>query len=155
MRRKASALAPSANEVKLRSELSRLRSELVRNKRLSGEDAGAAETLAEVHLQASELESESELEALSAQVVELTDAKQRLSRLYFNQLEENRKRARKLHQVLENISETNAEFDLDRLLDRIAETVSKSMGFHVVLLRLREPGTDRLVARRFPLVAQG
>jgi signal transduction histidine kinase/response regulator RpfG family c-di-GMP phosphodiesterase len=91
----------------------------------------------------------SELETLRLQVLELNGAKQRLSKLYFNQLEENRKRAQKLHQVLENICDINAVLDLDALLERFAETIRKSLGFRIALIRLREPGTETLEARAF------
>ena len=68
--------------------------------------------------------------------------------LYFEQLEENRKRSRAQH-PLENICEINSELDLDALLRRLAETIAASLGFRIVLIRLREPGTDRLRARAF------
>ena len=87
--------------------------------------------------------------ALRQQVGELTAAKQRLSRLYFSQLEENRKRAHKLHEILENITGINSEFDLDTLLSRLAETLRASLGFRLVLIRIREPGTALLKARAF------
>ena len=86
---------------------------------------------------------------LRSQIEELSSAKQRLSRLYFNQLEENRKRAQKLHLILENISRINSELDLNALLDRVAATIRDSLGFRMVLIRMREAGTPRLRARAF------
>ena len=93
------------------------------------------------------VDSAPELDTLRAQVAELSSAKQRLSRLYFNQLEENRKRAQKLHLILENISRINSELDLDALLERVAATIRDSLGFRMVLIRMREAGTPRLRAR--------
>src|SRR5439155_24874880 len=79
-------------------------------------------------------------------VEDLTADKRRLSRLYFSQLEENRKRQQKLRQILDNICDINAEFDLDALLLRLAETLRACLGFKVVLVRMREPGTRFLKA---------
>ncbi|HEY6866712.1 MAG TPA: ATP-binding protein [Candidatus Eisenbacteria bacterium] len=90
-----------------------------------------------------------EIAQLRKQVAELTETRQRLSRLYFNQVEENRKRAQKLHQILENIGEINAGLDLDAMLPRLAETIRATLGFRVVLIRLRDPGSPVLRARAF------
>ncbi len=90
-----------------------------------------------------------DLERLRAEVAELTATKQRLARLYFSQVEENRKRARKLHQVLESVGVINSDLDLDVLLQRLAETIRTLLGFRVVLIRIREPGTSLLKARAF------
>jgi hypothetical protein len=135
---------PSVNEIRLKAELDRLRIQLIRAKKQSAEGApppaGASEP---------QSVGDGDIEPLRQQVVELTAAKQRLSRLYFNQLEENRKRAQKLHQILENICEINSELDLDSLLSRFAETIRSSLGFRIAVIRVREPGTDRLKARAF------
>jgi signal transduction histidine kinase/HD-GYP domain-containing protein (c-di-GMP phosphodiesterase class II) len=113
-----------------------------------GADAETAE--AEAASAASAVSSSGhELESLRRQVAELSRTKTRLSRLYFSQVEENRKRALKLHEILENISRINSELDLDILLGRLAETMRSSLGFRIVLLRIREPGTNRLRARAF------
>src|SRR5207247_2336224 len=55
----------------------------------------------------------------------------------------------KLHQMLENIREINSEIDIDVLLGRLAESVRSNLGFRIVLIRVREPGTERLKARAF------
>ncbi len=86
---------------------------------------------------------------LIGQIADLTAAKQRLSRLYFQQLDENRRRAQKLHLILENISGINAELELNALLGRLASTIRDSLGFGLVLIRLREPGTSELRASAF------
>ena len=121
---------PSTEELRLRAELDKLRREVARGKQAGGPGGHDAA-------------------GLRAQVAELTETKQRLSRLYFKQVEENRKRAQKLHQILGNIGEVNAGLDLDTMLPRLAETIRDTIGFRVVLIRLREPGTSRLRARAF------
>ncbi|MEO5616724.1 MAG: ATP-binding protein [Candidatus Eisenbacteria bacterium] len=87
--------------------------------------------------------------AMMRQIEDLSRTRQRLSKLYFSQVEENRKRAAKLHQILENIYQINSELDLDTLLARLAETLRQTLRFNVVLIRIREPGTGTLVARAF------
>lgn len=88
-----------------------------------------------------------EVALLRAQVSDLQAAKQRLSRLYFGQLEMNRKRSTQLRLVLENVCQMNAEQDLDSLLRRFAETVRETLGFRVVVVRTREVESNRLVVR--------
>jgi signal transduction histidine kinase len=94
-------------------------------------------------------DSPAEVEALRRQVAELTATRQRLSRLYFGQIEETRQRGRRLHQILESIGQINSELDLDTLLPRIAAIVSASLGFRIVLIHILDPGSDRLRASAF------
>ena len=159
---------PTANEIKLKAEIDRLRSQLIRLKRDPAAAAERARTTSpasparEAPTTAAEIppglladggpapaNGGDGVDHLRQEITELTAAKQRLSRLYFNQLEENRKRAQKLHQVLENVCEINSELDLDALLARFAETIAASLGFRIVLIRMREPGADQLEARAF------
>jgi signal transduction histidine kinase len=93
--------------------------------------------------------SPQEVETLRRLVVELTATRQRLSRLYFSQIEEKRQRGKRLHQILGSVAEINSELDLDTLLPRIAEVVSTSLGFRIVLIRILDPGSGRLRARAF------
>jgi len=86
---------------------------------------------------------------LAQRVTELETAKQRLSRLYFQQLEDNKKRAQKLHVVLENLRLISGQLELDGLLERLAATIQGSLGFQAVLVRLREPDEHVLRARAF------
>ena len=164
---------PTPNELRLRGELDRLRRELgrLRKQAQAEEDAEAPPPEPEAPSATIELAPEpaanvetpepvvasrpsievdgadgGEVDTLRRQVSELSAAKQRLSKLYFSQLEENRKRSQKLHQILENISEINSELDLDALLKRLAQTIRTSLGFRVVLIRIREPGTQALRA---------
>jgi signal transduction histidine kinase len=136
---------PSQAELHLKADLDRARRELQKLKKSVAAEvptpgdgspakgpAGAGET-----------------ESLRQEVAELTATRQRLSRLYFAQVEENRQRAGRLHHILESIARINSGLDVEVLLARTAETVSESLGFRVVLVRVREPGSDRLRARAF------
>jgi signal transduction histidine kinase/putative methionine-R-sulfoxide reductase with GAF domain len=87
-------------------------------------------------------------------VAELTATRQRLSRLYFAQVEENRQRAARLHRILDGLARISSGLDADVLLAHAAEAVSESLGFRVVLVRVREPGSDRLAARAFAGIAE-
>src|SRR6185503_11607612 len=51
--------------------------------------------------------------------------------------------------ILRIINDINSDLDLDRLMNRVASTIRESLGFRIVLIRVREPGTDRLRARAF------
>jgi signal transduction histidine kinase len=170
---KKTRTGPSVTELKLRGDVDRLRRELARLKaqNVAGDapaSAAEADLAAEAQLaeaadaietaqQADRAETAArsaatgaaELEVLRGQVDELGRTKQRLSRLYFNQLDENRKRAERLQLILQIIGELNADLDLDRLMDRIAHTIQTSLGFRIVLIRVREPGTHMLKARAF------
>lgn len=176
--KKNARVGPSVTELKLRGDVDRLKRELSKLKARNlaeGLAAGAAEAdlaadaeligaqdaidLAE-RADADETAALSaavgaaELETLRGQVDELGRTKQRLSRLYFNQLDENRKRAERLQLILQIIGELNADLDLDRLMDRIAHTIQTSLGFRIVLIRVREPGTHMLKARAFAGLAK-
>ena len=39
------------------------------------------------------------------------------------------------------MTEINADRDLETLVQRIADTIQRSLGFRLVLVRLREPGS--------------
>jgi len=90
-----------------------------------------------------------ETTSLRRRVSELEEARERLGRLYASQLEENRRRAERLHRILRVVSDLNSDLDPSTLLGRIADTIREVLGFRIVLIRVREPGTDRLVARAF------
>ena len=156
-KRKASAMRPSDAEIRLRSELDRTRRDNSRMKREAAEPVRSRPSEPDVPptngqpqaLSDSTVAQPGELEGLRAQVEELSVTRQRLSKLYFSQVEENRKRAGKLHQILENICQINSHLDLDDLLQGLCETITTTLGFGVVLIRLREPGTSRLHACAF------
>ena len=132
MGRRAGNTGPSPMELKLKSDLDRTRRELSQLKK-----AGGGQTQREEPAQ------------LRGQVTELEETRGRLSKLYFDQLEENRRRASKLHEILRAISQINADLDLDTLLSRVAATIQTSLEFGVVFIRIREPGSDRLQAAAF------
>jgi signal transduction histidine kinase/response regulator RpfG family c-di-GMP phosphodiesterase len=123
---------PSLEALKLRRDLDAAKRELVRLRKGQAGEAPAADT-----------------QALRQRIEELEETRERLSRLYFTQLDENRKRAQKLHHILRVVSDINSDLDPDTLLSRIAETIQQSLGFRIVLIRVREPGTGLLRARAF------
>jgi signal transduction histidine kinase/response regulator RpfG family c-di-GMP phosphodiesterase len=82
-------------------------------------------------------------------VAELTADRDRMRDLYLHEVEQNRQRAAKMHRILENICEINSDLDLNHLLQRLAETIAATLGFRVVLIRLREQGLARLRACAF------
>ncbi|HTK32427.1 MAG TPA: ATP-binding protein [Candidatus Saccharimonadaceae bacterium] len=157
MKKRGAENRPSDAEIRLRSELDRTRRDVSRLKREiadpkkvvpeSPAPAPAPEAL--VAPPAARESDEPEMAGLRAQVEELSETRQRLSKLYFNQVEENRKRAGKLHQILENLCQINSHLDLDALLQRLCATIRDTLGFGVVLIRLREPGTQVLRARAY------
>jgi signal transduction histidine kinase len=99
------------------------------------------------------LSADPDVAALQREVIDLTSTRQRLSRLYFSQVEENRKRAQKLHEILENISRVSSNLDLDSMLETLANTIKQSLGFGMVLIRLRDQDTQLLKARAFAGIA--
>ena len=130
MSRKRRATGPSAQELRLKNDLERTRRELSRLKKGGAPAAG-------------------ESQELRGQVNVLEKTKGRLSKLYFDQLEETRRRVTKLHEILRVISQINADLDLDTLLSRVASTIQTSLDFGIVFIRMREPGSDRLQAAAF------
>ncbi len=122
---------PSDAEIKLRHDLDRARRELGQLKR------------------AGEVESAPGGAPLTQRVAELEQAKERLSKLYFTQLDENRRRAARLHEILRALTTINADRELETLVDRIAATIQTVLGFRIVLIRLRAPGMPHLDAVGF------
>ncbi len=112
-------------------------------------EAAAAPSANEARLRNEVERGRRDLERLQKQVAELEATRERLSRLYFSQVDDNRKRAEKLHLLLEVVSQINSTRELEVLLNHIAGAIQKSLGFRIVLLRIREPGTLRLRARAF------
>jgi signal transduction histidine kinase len=127
---------PSPEVIKLQRELDRARRDATQLKK-------SAEALA------STAQDAAADAALRAQIAELEQTRDRLSKLYFTNLDENRKRAQKLHKILQVIGDISRDLDPDTLLQRIALTIQEHLGFRIVLIRVREPGTDRLKARAF------
>jgi hypothetical protein len=119
---------PSDAEIKLRSDLRRAHHEIDKVRKEGESQVG---------------------HPLAERVQELERIKERLSKLYFTQLDENRRRAARLHEILRVLSEINADRELETLVDRIARTIQDVLGFRIVLVRLREPGGARLQAVAF------
>ncbi len=137
---------PSPESQKLKGELDAARRELSKLKKSLGAKGGPAAREADPDAGAA---AAAENAALRERVAELDGARERLGRLYATQLEENRKRAHKLQHILRVVSDINSDLDPDTLLTRIAETIQQILGFRIVLIRVREPGTNLLRARAF------
>ena len=156
---------PSAEVIRIKRDLDQARRELIRLKKSLGMDprapaprtpfpAGApvpvpVDPAAAAASEPPPAAAAGADDVLQKRVEELEEARERLARLYASQLEENRKRAQKLQHILRVVSDMNSDLDPDSLLSRIAETIQQSLGFRIVLIRVREPGTDLLRARAF------
>jgi signal transduction histidine kinase len=90
-----------------------------------------------------------EIEQLRRRVRELELTRERLSRLYFSQVEAGKTRMEKLHRLLEVVTQLNSTLDLESLLDGIVRAVQATLGFRVVLLRVLDPERRDLRARAF------
>ncbi len=148
--KKSKTIPPTVEALRLKRELDTTRRELSNLKKTLGlEGAASAPAHAPAHASAPARSSTGGSDGLQKQIADLEETRERLSKLYFNQLEENRKRAQKLHHILTVISDINSDLDPETLLGRIAETIQQSLGFRIVLIRVRERGTDQLRARAF------
>jgi len=130
---------PTPQELRSRVELDRLRREV---RKLKGNATDAATSKASEDAGAA-----AGGEELQRQIEELDRTKQRLSKLYFSQVQENRRRAQRLRHLLESLSWLNEEQDLDARLRHIVATVRAHLGFRRAALRLREPGAPVLLRR--------
>jgi signal transduction histidine kinase len=91
----------------------------------------------------------SEMQQLRNRVRDLEQMRERLSRLYFSQVETGKARMEKLHRILEVVTRLNSSLDIDSLLAQIVGAVQKSLGFRIVLLRILDPDSRSLRARAF------
>jgi len=90
-----------------------------------------------------------EIEQLRRRVRDLELMRERLSRLYFSQVEAGKARMEKLHRLLGVVTQLNSTLELDTLLAGIVRAVQATLGFRVVLLRVLDPKTRQLSARAF------
>ena len=90
-----------------------------------------------------------EIEQLRRRVRELELTRERLSRLYFTQVEAGKTRMEKLHRLLEVVTQLNSTLELDALLVGAVRAVQATIGFRVVLLRVLDPDSGNLRARAF------
>jgi signal transduction histidine kinase len=90
-----------------------------------------------------------EIEQLRMRARELELTRERLSRLYFSQVEAGKARMERLHRLLEVVTQLNSTLDLDVLLDAIVRAVQAALGFRVVLLRVLDPGVRVFKAKAF------
>ena len=144
MMKKKGPLGPTPAEQRSRSQISQLERQL----KHESERAERAEKQRDA-LQAAGGTGGGEAGELHRQLAELRETKERLSRLYFREVEEGRLRSEKLRRVLQQIHAVNFNVGLEELLSRIAVSIRDGAGFGRVLLRVREPGTDRLRAVGF------
>lgn len=91
----------------------------------------------------------SEMQQLRQRVRDLEAMRERLSRLYFSQVETGKARMEKLHRILDVVTRLNSSLDVDSLLAQIVGAVQKSLGFRIVLLRILDPSTQTLKAHAF------
>jgi signal transduction histidine kinase len=91
----------------------------------------------------------SEMQQLRQRVRDLEQMRERLSRLYFSQVETGKARMEKLHRILEVVTRLNSSLDLDTLLGQIVGAVQKSLGFRIVLLRILDAQDGAFKARAF------
>jgi len=155
---------PSPTEVKLRSDVDRLRREVIKLKKAlaaaGGPDAGATAAMpppgvtAEAPAKVADVvdptpAADAALASVATpadgqgKLAELERARQRLSKLYFEQLDVTQRGMREHHATLRVIGQLNADLDLDTLVDRVAATIHETLGYRVALVRLRRPGSDR------------
>jgi len=141
-------VGPSTVELKQRGDIDRLRRELFRLKRDTQASGVAAVQAAADSVSAAAAGSADagELERLRAELAEDKGARERLGKLYFQQIEENRQRTARLHRLLHALRDISEYLELETLLRRLAEAVRDVLGYRVVLVRLREPGTTELKA---------
>ena len=97
----------------------------------------------------------SEMQQLRNRVRDLEAMRERLSRLYFSQVETGKARMEKLHRILDVVTRLNSSLDIDALLAQIVGAVQKSLGFRIVLLRILDPETNTLRARAFAGLSAG
>ncbi|HUK64601.1 MAG TPA: HD domain-containing phosphohydrolase [Dongiaceae bacterium] len=144
---------PSAIELKMRAEVDRLRRELSRLKKAASADGGdpahAARAAEHVTEHASPVASVNgadgdEVTRLRGEIEQLTNARERLGKLYFHQIEENRQRTARLHRLLKALREISSHLELGTLMQRLAESIKEVLGYRIVLVRLREPGSEDL-----------
>ncbi len=121
---------PSATEIKLKSDLDRARRELQKLKKESQEVGVGAEAGGTAG---------PDLEKLQAHIENLERTRKRLGSLYVSQQDEIRRRSLRLDLVLSLVSEMNVGLELPALLEQLGESVRASLGFSMVLVRVRDP----------------
>lgn len=135
---------PSAMEIKLRGDVDRLQRELRRIKKAAAPSAADAAA----GLDAKTPDTGQLLE-LERQILELEQEHDQLTARITEQLERDRLRTEKLHDVLQVLGRLGGDAELVTHLQRIVEAIRTQLGFRIVLVRVRATGTDRLQALAF------
>jgi signal transduction histidine kinase len=138
-------IGPSVTEIKLRSDVDRLRRELTRLKKTAVADS-SAKAAAE---KSPELERSEVSPELMKQIADLEQEHERLANVVSEQLERDRLRTEKLHEVLKVLGRLGGDVELVTHLQRIAEAIRAHLGFRIVLVRVKTAGTDHLKAVAF------
>jgi hypothetical protein len=92
----------------------------------------------------------SEMQQLRNRVRDLEMMRERLSRLYFSQVETGKARMEKLHRILEVVTRLNSSLDIDSLLSQIVGAVQKSLGFRSCCCASSIPRRVRCARARSP-----
>ena len=135
---------PSTTEIKLRGDVDRLTREVRRFKKAAAEGGAPADGAP-----AGAATPEPTPAAFQQQIESLEHEHERLAKLVADQLERDRLRTEKLHEVLQVLGRLGGDVEVVAHLQRIAEAIRAHLGFRIVLVRVRTPGTDRLQAVAF------
>lgn len=144
---------PSATEIKLRGDVDRMKRELNRLKKAAKEGASASrpaeEKPPELTPEPVKAADGGDAAQLRSQLDALESEHSRLSHLIEQQLERDRLRTEKLHDVLQVLGRLGGDAELVPHLQRIVEAIRAHLGFRIVLVRVRKPGSDVLQAVAF------
>src|SRR5438477_4579066 len=130
MRRDNAHAGPSTMELKLRSDLDRVRRELAKLKKLGLAPAAP----------------DGEALASSLQAAGLTDSRRHFARHYFAQVEEGRSRASRLRGVTETLVGLDDEAP-EALPQKLAALICEWLGFGAAVVRIADPERGRLEVR--------
>jgi signal transduction histidine kinase len=169
-RRHHNKATPSTTEIKLRADLDRARRELKRLKDAGPAHpdparAGAADRQDEpggdrAPDPAAGLAPDTGLEPeapppaagvvdISTRLQQLERERDHLHRLQLTQVDEGRRRTGRLLEIVRALGPIGADLDPAAVLQRTAAAIQAILGFRIVLVRWREPGTHRLKAAAY------
>jgi signal transduction histidine kinase/ribosomal protein L12E/L44/L45/RPP1/RPP2 len=129
-------IGPSTTELKLRSDLDRVRREITKLKKAAGASAAASAPAAGDP--AADGPGAAPPPDFEQRLADLEKARMRLGRLYVRQVEAAPRRADQLHAVLGVVGRPFDGAAVRETLHRIAEAAREHLGWHSVLVRLRD-----------------